>query len=180
VSPHLRRGRYRPRFLSVAFLAPIGRLAEVPTWGKVASAAAAFAAAVLGDVFTPLLGLLVASALVDYFFGRKAAHRNTSFDSDVARAGAYSKAGGILQLLLIRCMEAFLTGAHVLDTKGMVAVALGVGLFVVDVESVERHRRNLGGRPIPGLAQVLALLRAIPRRLLGAPPPAPRRRRAAR
>lgn len=159
-------------FLSLVILVPVERIQDSPAYARVLAFAAALVSAVLADLFTGMLALLCASSAVDYYVGRKVARLKGKYRPEVARAGAYSKVGGILLLLLVRFFTFYLARHGILDTRGFVATGLAVGLFVVDLESIEHHRKRLGARPIPGLSQALGWMRGLQDRMLPPDPPA--------
>lgn len=157
-----------------ALLQPIARLAEVPLWGYLGGAAVAAFQALVADAFSPLLLILIASHWLDYRLGcAVAVHVRHNFTEARSYTGRLSKMSGIALLLLIRIAEAWLSGYGFTETGGMVAAALGFGLLIQDVRSIERKRVELGAGPIPGLSAILATLDTLQQRVLTSLPPPP-------
>jgi hypothetical protein len=166
------------------------RIAEIPGGAWAAGALTAAAGFVVRDPFWGITALLVASSALDYYWGRRVAKHLSRFDPNHpgrfdpkrAHAGWQSQALSICLLLLIRGFEGWAV-RHALGlvsdaeaTTGLLSVALAVGLFVADLESIDHHRTALGAKPIRALAQILGVLRRVEARVFplpDGPPPAP-------
>jgi hypothetical protein len=163
------------------------RITEIPGAAWAAGAVTAVCGVIVRDPFWGITALLLASSALDYYWGRRVATHFSRidpahprrFDPLRAHAGWQSKALSLCLLLLIRGVEAWAMrhamGA-VVESSGLLSVMLGVGLVVADIESIDHHRTALGARPIPVLAQILAVLRRIESRVFPIPDaPAPPR-----
>jgi len=171
-------------FLSLAFGTPLSRVREL-------SGAAQLGAIVTGTVgalvdmrvWLGMLIVLIGTEWVDYWLGSERARRAGPlvWRDDVARAGRVAKIVGLLLLVSLRAMEGLVALAYpVADTHGALATAAVIAMWRAESESAERHVRALGGRGIPILSQLLAVIRAIEQWIvqiamprLPAPPPTP-------
>lgn len=147
--------------LCAAFLSPIGRLDEAPVWGKIAAGLLAGLQLVLGAPLLQLLLLLSAMSLLDYLLGAEVARRRGEYDPHLARAGMIGKASGVVLAFVVWVSEVILANAGLVDTHGALATALAVALLAVEIESYDRHREALTGKPTPLLRPVLEFLRVI-------------------
>ncbi len=178
MSPRLHR-RGPATLYSALILTPLDRVHDVPIYARVFGLLGAAATLLQSDLLTGLLALLVASGALDYFLGRACAKRAGVYDPLLARAGMLTKLAAIFMLFLIRGFE-YWAMYHAIPgigtTRGGISSALAVGLFVMDLESIEHHRVFLEARPIPGFSRLVAFLRSVERRMLPLPaatPPPP-------
>jgi len=63
--------------------------------------------------------------------------------------------------------------ANLVDTRGMIAAALTLSLFAVDLEGIQMKREQLGARPIPGLSAFTAWCNGLINRFLPSTPSLP-------
>ena len=148
--------------------APVVRLWELGADGKLMAALVGLVSAAAGDVSILLMGVLLISSAGDWWLGRAAAVRRGDFDSAISGWGLKSKIAGIILVATLRLLEAVLTQAGVPDPHGILAVVAAAGLIHQDLDSIDRHRQTLGGRPIPLLTTVLAVGRRMAESLLPA------------
>jgi hypothetical protein len=140
-------------------LAPFERVADASASVSTSWAWAVVLAAwqwARGDAFVGLLPIVILAGLLDFFYGVKAARKNGApYDSLRAHIGIISKSSSLAILLLIRLVEGWAHLYAIVDTKGMIAVAVAVFLVLADVRSIAGHREALGGKPIPFLSTIL-------------------------
>lgn len=142
-------------------IAPIERIQDLGADGKAMAAMLGIFVAVTADLTVLLLGVLIASSASDWFMGRAAAHKLSKFDSQISEWGLQSKIAGILLVIIIRTIELILYNQGFPDPHGAWAAATAAGLIYQDLDSLDRHRQTLGGRPIPILTWVLTQLRKM-------------------
>lgn len=159
-------GRSGMRLTAYAIIAPLDRLADAPSWGRIFAVAGACLTYLVTDVFTTALFLIVASGAFDYMLGVRAARIRKAYDAQIAHAGFVSKISGVALMMLVRMLEAWLTQAGIVETRGMIAAGLTLSLFAVDLTSIQDKRVELGGRPIPGLSSLTTFLNGIITRYL--------------
>ncbi len=146
--------------------APVVRLWELGADGKIAAVLAGLIAAASGEVSILLMGVLLVSSAADWWLGRAAAVRRGDFDPAISGWGLKSKIAGIILVALLRLLEAALTQAGVPDPHGILAVVAAAGLIHQDLDSIDHHRRALGGKPIPLLTGALTLGRRMAEAML--------------
>lgn len=145
-------------------LSPITRLEDVPRpWGWITATSFAFWQWMTADAFRALILIVIAANIWDYIFGVWAAKHRGKWDSRLAHAGAVGKVMGLVMLSLLHAVEEYIThfapdSWPLPEAHGMVAVVAGVGLILVDLQSIENHRKQLGLRPIPGISWVFDIL----------------------
>lgn len=119
------------------------------------------------DVFFWLMIVLVVSNAADWLFGRHAARARkrpdgrSAFSRRESRNGLARKASTLTVLLLLRSLEAILPLVGTPSTRGALSSAIATLLIVEDLESIERHGVQLGGRPIPLLSTALDKIRQL-------------------
>lgn len=114
------------------------------------------------DAFFWAVVALACSSALDWIFGRHAAQKRGDFSRTIAREGVSSKAAQMCTLLLLRTLEALVPLlAGIPGSNGAVASAVAVLLLIEDIESIERHGIELGGKPIPGLSPFLRRVRTL-------------------
>jgi len=109
------------------------------------------------DAFFWLWWTLLILNAGDWIAGRLAARSRNDFDTKRSREGLYSKGLGLVIMLGLRSLEAIapgLPGVH-LDTHGIGASMICFLLTIEDLASLERHRLEMGGAPIPLLTQFI-------------------------
>lgn len=159
---------------SVLIGVPLDRFAEM---GGVAR----FFSVVIGALLTLLnkealagiLLLVLASSIVDHYVSRVAATRAGVYDPLLGRIALLTKFSAFAMVLLVRGFEWWGAVQHIPGlgaTKGFISCALAVGLFVMDLESIEHARIALKARPIPGFSRLVAYMRDVELRLF---PPLP-------
>jgi len=159
VSPHDTRGLY-----SAALLAPVQRVADSPPWVKAWAMVAVAADVVLGlDLFVLAWFLLFGVTATDYLAGSLRAHWENRHNEDVARAKLLGKAIGLVVTVFLRLGEALLLKAG-FNTFGAAALLVTFLLFLEENRSLNRHKKELTGRGIPGLSQMLDAMETVVRR----------------
>lgn len=114
------------------------------------------------DTFFYLTLLLLVLTMADWLFGRHAARAQGRWDRKAARNGLVAKGGQMVILLSLRSLEAVLPIAAGLPSSfGLISSALAAALVLEELESVERHRIALGGKPLPLLSAALTKIRAL-------------------
>lgn len=152
-------------------VAPLERLSDAPTWGWLAAWVGGAWQWLRGDAFSSLLGLIVLIAGADYYYGTKAARFANKFNPTLAQRGWHGKMSGLVLLLGIRLFEGWVAAAHLVDSKGGIATAVGIALITVDLQSIAHHRETFGAVPIPVLSTVFSWMRGVVSVKL--PPPGP-------
>jgi hypothetical protein len=142
-------------------LAPIDRLDATPTWGWFLAWAGGLWQWLKGDAFSSLLALIVCIAVADYYYGVKAARYSGNFSPTLAQRGWHGKMSGLVLLLGIRLFEGWAASAHLVDSKGGLATAIGIALLTVDLQSIAHHHERFGATPIPILSAVFAWMRGL-------------------
>lgn len=142
-------------------VAPLERLNDAPTWGWAAAWLGGAWQWLRGDAFSSLLGLIVLIAGADYYYGTKAARLANKFSPTLAQRGWHGKMSGLVLLLGIRLFEGWAAAAHLVDSKGGIATAIGIALLTVDLQSIAHHRESFGAVPIPVLSAAFAWMRGI-------------------
>lgn len=151
--------------------APVVRVTELGADGKIMASIIGVIGAITGDLTVLLLGVLVCSSGIDWWLGRATAHRRGDFDPAVSGWGLHSKIAGILLVVVLRLLEAVLWQAGVPDPHGVLAVVTAAALIYQDLDSIDHHRQELGGQPIPVLTAVLGIGRRLAESLLPVEPP---------
>ena len=149
----------------------IGKVMSVPAIAWLIAAILALVDIVLNDGFFWVWSLLIVANVADWISGRWAARHRGEFDPTRSREGLYSKAIGLVVVALLRSVEAMLP--HLLPVKdllpamgekgtdGLFAVAITFLLIYEDIESLDRHRQELGAAPIPLVTFTIRKLREI-------------------
>ena len=132
---------------------------------KVMAAAGTAVSTFVPDAFFWLFLVLVLVNIADYFFGRHAARARGDFSTTKSRQGLVSKGAQLTILVVLRSLEAILPMAAGLEIRlaqvGVASTALALLLIIEDIESIERHNVDLGGRPIPGLSALTSKVRQL-------------------
>ena len=130
-------------------VAPLERLSDAPTWGWAAAWLGGAWQWLRGDAFSSLLGLIVLIAGADYYYGTKAARLANKFSPTLAQRGWHGKMSGLVLLLGIRLFEGWAAAAHLVDSKGGIATAIGIALLTVGLRAPPRVvRRGPHPRPV--------------------------------
>lgn len=145
---------------------PFVRLHDCPSWGKLLGGIGGLAKIIWADAFTVLFFLLVAINFLDHRFGVKAAEAAEVYDPLLAEYGWHSKLVGLTLVLAVRGLEWWGGAYYMLDTGGVVAVAVTLALISKDLKSLEHHRLVLGADPIPLVTVVVQFLDRLAERLL--------------
>jgi hypothetical protein len=155
-----------------ALASPFRRLEEdVHAGGWCAASIAATCQFLTSDAFFVALWLSIAASAWDYFAGvRLAKHRGT-YSSQLAHAGWMGKVSGIVLLMLVRVLEAWVTRFVGFDSHGYIATALGVGLVIAEFRSIVHNRAEWGAQPIPVLGQLLDFFDSLSASLIPAKRP---------
>src|SRR5690606_20151570 len=119
-----------------------------------------------GDMTMLLLGVACFTAFFDMLFGRAAARKLGMFDGRISEWGMHSKSAGLIMVIAFRLVGEALAGAFPAYPSALLAVVAASALIYHDIESLDRHRQTLGGRPIPLLTQLLAAARKASETLL--------------
>jgi hypothetical protein len=170
--------RDRSRLYHAAILAPVERIADTPAWAK-AWAITAAVPALLGraDLFVLVWFVLLGASAMDYVIGSTRASIEGRHDEDISRAKLLGKAISLVAVVLLRLTEALLLKGGI-DTGGAAAVGVSALLLLDELNSLNRHKSEVTGKPIPGLGQLLDTMKLLVGRWLpqgepAAPPPAP-------
>lgn len=163
--------------LSAVLLSPFDRLEAGGSWAKAMAGIGALAQYAYHDAFVGALLFVIVSGIVDYIVGVRAARLTGTYDVQVAHRGALGKISGLLLLLLVRSFEhyLFLQGLTP-NTRGIMATAIAISLFAVDLQSIAHHREELGAQPIPVLGAVLGWIQKFAASKVPPDPAAPARR----
>lgn len=163
--------------LSAVLFSPFDRLEAGATWAKASAALGAVFQYAYHDAFLGALAFVLVGSMADYVLGVKAARITGTYSADTAKRGALGKAAGLLLLLLIRSFEHYLFLQHITpNTRGVMATAVAVSLFAVDLQSIAHHREELGAQPIPVLGRLLSWMQAFAGSKIPPDPAAPARR----
>jgi len=150
--------------LPAFFYSPVDRILESPVWAKSLAGAGAVYQYVRADAFLSALFLVAVVGVVDYILGIKAARsKGIPWSRELATRGAYGKISGWILLGLVRAVEHWLYLQQLIpqNSRGMFAIAIGISLILVDLQSIANHRESFGAKPIPGLSWVFAQIRRI-------------------
>lgn len=154
--------------LRMFLLAPFDRIADAPWYAKAFGAVATLVTTLIGSPFNQLLLFYALIVLFDFFTGVALAHKENRYDQDVARYRALGKASGVLYVIAMRTLELIIGNARPeLNTDGAVAFGLLLVLVVLELESWDRNREGLTGKPTPLLRPVLQFFRGL---AIGGPP----------
>jgi hypothetical protein len=113
------------------------------------------------------------ASLADWYYGRQLAHKECRFKSEVAAYGWHAKGGVLLSIMIIRGIEAWLTGLpepFAVDTQGFISAAIAISVICDELDSVDDNLRALGGRGIPLISPLLHWLRNASERFAGVLP----------
>lgn len=141
--------------------APVLRLAQLPPDGWLLAGIMGGVSWLAGDMTVWLLGLLCFTALADLVFGRAVAHKQDTFDSRISEWGLHSKGAGLVMVVAFRLVGSVLGELMPGYPPALLAVIAASALIYHDIESLDRHRQTLGGRPIPLVTQMLEALRKL-------------------
>ncbi len=148
-----------------AAIAPWDRVREAPFWGWIGSMLIGLIQLLIGDVLTGILLILILASLVDWYYGSTAAKLAGNFKAGRSSWGFQSKLAGISQMILVRLLEHQGGRLGLIQTGGVISAALTFILVVRELESIDQHRRALGGQSIPVLSEALRMLRRLPEAL---------------
>lgn len=166
--------------LSAVLFSPFDRLEAGGNWAKAMAPIGALAQYAYHDAFIGALAFVIVSGIADYIVGVRAARLTGAYDVQLAHRGALGKISGLLLLLLVRSFEHYLYLQGLTpNTRGIMATAIAISLFAVDLQSIAHHREEMGAQPIPVLGTVLAWLQRLASSRMPpdpAPPPTPGRR----
>jgi hypothetical protein len=163
--------------LSAVLLSPFDRLEAGATWAKASAAIGAAAQYAYHDAFLGALVFVIVSGVADYIVGVRAARLTGVYDVQLAHRGALGKISGLLLLLLVRSFEHYLYLQGLTpNTRGIMATAIAISLFAVDLQSIAHHREEMGAQPIPVLGRVLGWFQAFAGSKIPPDPAAPARR----
>jgi hypothetical protein len=163
--------------LSAVLISPVERLENAPTWGKAVGLLGSLVQYVTTDAFTGALFLVLFVGIIDYAVGTKAAKLAGIYSPAAAHRGAMGKITGLLICLILRVVEQYILVQGLVNTRGMLATAVAISLFAVDLQSIAHHRESFGARPIPVLSRVLDWLHALANsRVPAVPADTPKRR----
>lgn len=137
------------------------KIQGVGSGGKVAAALGILFQFVVNDAFFWLFWVLVVANLGDWVAGRWSARARNEFSAYKSRCGMYEKAIALIVVLLIRSLEAVMVMAVGVSTNGWAATAIAAALIYEDIESLDKHRVNMGKKPIPLLSTTLAKMRQL-------------------
>jgi len=144
-----------------AVASPFDRLADMPAWAKLLAGGVAVLQYIQTDAFGGTITLVVVIGVIDYLCGVKAARFAGVYDPRMAHAGAMGKIIGVILVVLLRSIEALIYTQGLLNTRGAIAVAIGISLVGIDLQSIAHHRETFGAKPIPLLSRFLEFLRRI-------------------
>lgn len=142
-------------------LSPVERLAQAPWYAKLVGVLAAVVEFVAGDPFTQLMLLYGGICLFDLLLGSEVAHKEDRWNGHAFRAGAVGKVAGLMLVMVIRALEAVIANAQLVDTHCAISFGLAIILIVVELESFDRHKEALTGRPTPFIRPALSMLRSL-------------------
>lgn len=147
------------KLLAAMITAPLSRLRDISPTGWLVSLSGGLISLVRDEMFIGILLLASIASWIDYYLGVKAARFGNRYNPALAHAGAVSKVSGILQLLILRAFEEWLS-VHVMhfDSRGLLASVVAMAIFAADLGSWQSHREELGARPIPVLTSLLRLV----------------------
>lgn len=146
---------------SAALVAPFARVgnATLGTW--MAAASVGVTEFLLGlDVFYLTWGLLFLITGTDYAIGSVRAKLEERFVDEISHAKLLGKAIGLGAVWFIYAGEV-IARSHGVSTKSLIATSIAVLLGIEEMRSLNRHKKELTGRPIPGLGRFLDWLQAI-------------------
>lgn len=146
--------------------ASLHRLVDMTPSAWLAGMLLGAAQAIIGDVFSYLVLLVAAAAVVDWYFGGLAANSRGEYSSARSNAGWQSKLASLLLILLVRGFEGWLAKAGYANTHGVGATVIAVGYFTADLRSTNKHIQALGGSGVPFLTQLLDAVDAGVKRLI--------------
>jgi hypothetical protein len=148
--------------MTTVLFSPLSRLKAVPAW-EITPALGASAQLLYHDAFFGALILVFFGGIFDFVLGVRVAKLTPGvYSTVVAQRGFYGKVSGILLLLLIRALEHYLQLQGIIpNLRGMVATAVAISLFAVDLQSIAHHREEFGAQRIPILSRLFDWLQRI-------------------
>lgn len=147
--------------LTTILSSPIDRILDSPVWARGLALLVGIWQFATNDAFAHICYLVVAAGVIDYWFGVKRARAFNLYDPSMAHRGALGKIAGVVLVLFVRVLEAWLQLAGIVNTHGVLATGLAVSLVAVDLQSVAAHREAFGAPPIPFLSALLGYLQRL-------------------
>lgn len=162
------------RLYSTAPLIPLVRIADAPPGVWLAAAAIGATEFLLRlDLFVLAWFLLFGVAAFDYAIGSVRADIEGRYDDDIRRAKLLGKVTGLSVMWFVYGAELLVLRAG-LDTGRVFSVTLTALLIIDELRGLNRHKRELTGRPVPLLGDILDWLeRILSRRIAPPTEPAP-------
>jgi hypothetical protein len=117
------------------------------------------------SAFESALMLAVFVSWWDWRLGKYAARAAGTYNADTARVGMHVKITTFVQLVVLRLGEGW-AALHVTDqiqwmpdSRGWIATGLLVGFIASELDSIDRHKVTLGGRPLWGWSKLSGFIR---------------------
>ena len=135
-------------------------LGDIPAGGWILASVSSLAAIIWGELFLALSTILAGVMVLDWILGRTRAALDDAWSREKAIGGVLAKASGYGVLLGIYLLEIRISGEWIVATEWAPLSTVLLVLFLLDeIDSVESHRIQLGGRPIPIWTEALQILR---------------------
>lgn len=164
------------RWLARLAVSPVVRLEDVPGRGWLLASLSAVVQYIRADAFLWLLLIVLVVAAIDYLVGSRVAKTQGVYSPERAHAGALGKITGVLLVLIVRGVEDWVTNhapgwlEGIPDSHGALAMIVAMGLLLVDLQSIAKHREALGAAPIPVLGRLLEWAHAALKSKIPKPP----------
>lgn len=150
------------RLYSTAPLIPLGKIADAPPGVWVAATAIGATEFLLRlDLFVLAWALLLGVTVFDYAIGSVRADIEGRYDDDIRRAKLLGKVVGLAMVWFVYAAELLLVYRVGVATGSLLAVTLTVLLIFDELRGLNRHKRELTGRPVPLLGDALDWLERI-------------------
>lgn len=159
------------RLYVAAILTPLLTIRESPLEVKMAALGVGIVQFILHiELFLLVWALLAAVTLFDYVIGSARARMAGTWCEDISRAKLLGKVLGLGIVWMVFAAEVLVGRALDASTSGAVAITITALLVLDEARSLNRHKKDLTGRAVPGLGTLIDWMDGVlARRLPSAP-----------
>ena len=152
-------------------LMPVARIAETPGLAKLVAVASGALAWVSTSAFLVLMLILIGVSCLDWLVdrGRVRRQRVAAEDPTDPHVALTVHMVAITQVALFGAAEWWVADHTPVETRGWLAMALGVAYLTALLRRIEDHRIQMGGPPIFGWSSAMQWLDELANRI--SPPP---------